>query len=25
VLSNALRWHVLNKVLVYRNKTVVFS
>jgi len=25
VLSNALRRHVLNKVLVYRNKTVVFS
>jgi formyltetrahydrofolate deformylase len=25
VLANALRWHVLDKVLVYRNKTVVFS
>ncbi len=25
VLSNALHWHVLDKVLVYRNKTVVFS
>ena len=25
VLSKALRWHVVNKVLVYRNKTVVFS
>jgi formyltetrahydrofolate deformylase len=25
VLSTALRWHVMNKVLVYRNKTVVFS
>jgi formyltetrahydrofolate deformylase len=25
VLSKALWWHVMNKVLVYRNKTVVFS
>jgi len=25
VLASALRWHVVNKVLVYRNKTVVFS
>ena len=25
VLSNALRWHVVDKVLVYHNKTVVFS
>jgi len=25
VLSKALWWHVMNKVLVYRNKTVMFS
>ena len=25
VLSKALRWHVVDKVLVYHNKTVVFS
>jgi formyltetrahydrofolate deformylase len=25
VLAKALWWHVMNKVLVYNNKTVVFS
>jgi formyltetrahydrofolate deformylase len=24
VLSRAVRWHLENRVLVYRNKTVVF-
>jgi len=25
VLSRAVRWHVENRILLYRNKTVVFD